>query len=259
MSDFDSIVNPDPTPDPEPEQPAEVAEEVTPEPEPQPEAPAEEPLWKKAGFDDEDSFIKKVSNLTLWEREVQRRASEAGKQPTAQPTEPSDDPWAKFDADADTISALKAAVASEAQRVAQSLIASEVAPRTQMAEEVFRDGARKTFEGFAASNNLETDELTQVMDAYGLWPQNPSIAELNAQLEAGAAILKGMKAADIEAERERIRTEERERIMKELAEQGAEVTAVSPKKPSAAVDERDPIEKGVDFLAMFDFVRGTAE
>lgn len=254
--DFDEAVGletePEPTPDPEPVTEPEPADPPAAEPEPEP--VADTPLWQKQGFDSEEAWLKKVENLALWERDVQRRASEAGKVKTAEPAAPTDDPWANFDADEATIAALKAAVAAEAR----AIVEAEVAPKTALAEELFRDGARKTFEGFAAAQNIDSTKLAEVMDAYRLWPESASIDALNMQLEAGAAILKGFDASsadrDFEAERERIREEVRSELMKELASQGAEVTAVSPKKPSLAVDERNPVEKGTDFESMLGWV-----
>lgn len=68
----------------ETEEVVEIPEEEVTEP--------EEPVWKKAGFDSEDDFVKKASNLNKWERDLRYESMKKSKdEPEPTKPEPEDD------------------------------------------------------------------------------------------------------------------------------------------------------------------------
>jgi hypothetical protein len=225
VSDFDETVMPE-TPASEPEEPVAPAEEQEPEPEP-------EPLWKRQGFDTEEAFEKKVSGLSAWEKELNRKASILGAQEKSAPApveETDDDLWA--DLDPATAKKLKAAIASEAR----AIVESTVGPKADVAEELFNENAADLFKSFSEKQGIDADELYGFMGDHGLFPQRASLALLKQQLALAADAYKGRNVESIVDKR----------VAEELAKlkkDGAEVTAVSPAAKKQPEDKEDDFDK----------------
>lgn len=224
MSDFDSIVLPEPTPEPEPET-IETPEEAAPEP---------EPWYKQAGFEDEESAIKKVKGLSTWERDLQRQSTELGaKKKDPEPAiADEDDLFANLDPK--EAEALKRAI----RREAEAVISSTVGPKADLAEELFNQSSRKAFLAFAESAHVDPETIAGIMEDHNLWPSEPSLEALTHQMEAAAAIHRS-REFDPEAERERIRAE----VLKEQVKDGSSVKAVEPSKPEVTDKETDPLDE----------------
>lgn len=227
MSDFEDAIMPTPDPEPEPETEAPESEPVEPEPEP-------EPVWKKYGFETEEAFDKKVSNLSAWEREVNRKASTLGAQEKqqipAEIPEPSDDLW--DDLDPATAKKLKAAI----QKEAAAYVESTVGPQAKVAEEMFNDNAADVFKSYAETEGIDADELYAFMGDNNLFPDRPSISALKQKLDLAASAFRGR---NVDAIVEKRLAEE----MGKLKKDGAEVKAVEP------AAKKEPETPGDDFLA----------
>ena len=190
MSEFDeqvlSSIDPEETADPE---------APTPEPEPTPEP---DPIWKTAGFESEEQFVKKVSNLSKWEKELNAQSSTLGAQKKQMQSQPEPEPVSE---DGDIWDDLDPVVAKKLQRAidkrAKEVIACTVGPQAEVAAELFNDSAEETMNTFAKDNGLDADELYSFMQTNDLLPAKPSLSLLKKQMSLAANALKGQNLDSI--------------------------------------------------------------
>jgi hypothetical protein len=223
MSDFDEAVLPTPDPEPDP----------VPEPEPTPEpTPEPDPIWKKAGFDTEEAMVKKLSGLSEWEKDLQRKSSTLGAQEkhAPAPVVDDDDPFAGLDPASAKM--LERAIDKRASK----LIDSRVGVQTRVAAELFNDNAEKLLNQAAEANGLDPDDLHRFMADNELLPTEPSLKQLASKLELAVAAKKGQTIDDIVEQRLADK-------MAELKKEGAEVRSVDPvtkKEPEGAEESFKP-------------------
>ena len=99
-------------------------------------------------------------------------------------------------------------------------------------ESLYDDLANSELVRVAKENDIEPDTLRETIVERGLAPQQASLSALRTSLETAAKLVKADNFSP-DTVREEIRAEEREKLLKELNEQGVNIEAVKPKRSDA--------------------------
>ena len=239
MSDFNDVFA---EPEATPEVPVETTEpEAAPEAEPAAIEPAEEvvaelePLWKRAGFADEETYERKVMGLSNWEKDLNKKSSKLGAEAKPQPVAPSDGDIFD-DLDPQYAEKFRKAIQVEASRIVDERYSAQ----SQVTNEMFRTAAEKLFAKAAEDNDVSSDELYEFMDTHDLLPANPSLKDLQSKIELAASAMKG-RSIDYLVDKKLAEK------LADLKKVGGEVKAVAPASTVSPKEEKDDDEENLSF------------
>lgn len=194
----------------EPSEPAAEAPEEAPEPTPDPLAERQAELDAKAA-----ELAKKEKDLGRGFQEIAERE---------RALTPKEDKFAGTpDLDEDS------------RKLLDKYIDSKLGNQLGLVERMYVDMANSELERFAEAKGIDVDVLKDTIRDYGLAPTDDSIASMRSVFDRAAKVVKASEF-DEESYRKKVEDEVRESLLKQYAEQGVSVDAITPTRTEPSVD-----------------------